>query len=122
MPALRDLPADEIAVLCDTIARLRPHGARRWQPAGIRAALAKAANLDAANVLMAAIRLSQDRTAETPGQIAIPASECWREKPSEWTPPVTRERCRTHGVTLNALGICSSCRADELAYDRMETA
>lgn len=109
MPALRDLSATEIATLCGILVKLRPHGAPRWQEAGVRAAFAKVANLDAANVLMAAIRLSQDRTAETPAQIGIPAAQCWVEKPGEWTAP---SEPYDHGT---ACGVCdlpeTRCRA-----------
>ena len=87
MPALRDLTPTEIATLCGILAKLRPHGAPRWQEAGIRAALVKVQGLDAANALMAAIRLSQDRDAATPAQIGLPASQCWAEKPGEWRAP-----------------------------------
>lgn len=83
MTALREFTADEIACLSGILAKLRPHGAPRWQPPGVRAALARVAGLDAANVLMAAVRLSQDRSAETPGQIAITSAECWRERVAE---------------------------------------
>ena len=90
MTALRELTADEINVLAGIVTKLRPHGAPRWQPAGVRAAFVKVAHLDAANVLTAAIRLACDRTAITPAQIAITTSECWREKPSDWQPPPDR--------------------------------
>lgn len=83
MTALRDLTADDIAALSGILAKLRPHGAPRWQAAGVRASLAKVAHLNAADALMAAIRLSQDRSADTPAQMGIPASECWREKVAE---------------------------------------
>lgn len=86
MTALRELTAEEISCLAGVIAKARPYGATRWQAAGIRATFAKVAHLDATDVLMAALRLSQDRTAQTPAQIAIPSSECWREKLAD---PVT---------------------------------
>lgn len=114
MTALRELTAADIAALAGILAKLRPHGARQWEPPGIRAALGKAAHLNAADVLMAAIRLSQDRTAHTPGQIAIPSSECWREKPAAPT-PTKPTVCRIHGTQHH--GPCPSCRADELAHD-----
>lgn len=119
MTALRDLTADEINALAGIIAKLRPHGARRWDPTGIRAALAKAADLDATNVLMAALRLSQDRTAHTPAQIAITTSECWRERLTDPATPAPRQRryCTTHAVMLDGLGVCASCRADEIGTD-----
>lgn len=113
MTALSSLSSDQIATICEVIAKLRPHGARRWDPPGIRAALAKVAHLDASNVLMAAIRLSQDRTAETPGQIAITNTECWREKPGSWTPKPTQ--CAVHGI--QHAGICPSCRAEQVGGD-----
>lgn len=111
MTALRELTSDEIACLSAVLAKLRPHGAKRWDAAGIRATLAKVAQLDAANVLMAAIRLSQDRSAETPAQIAIPSSQCWVERVSDWQPPT---KPYDHGT---ACGICDQpedrCRANQ---------
>ena len=90
MPTLRNLTRRDIDGLSDLLPRLRPYGAPRWQPDGVRAALQKVADLDAADVLMAALRLSQDRGAETPGQIAITTSGCWRERVAE--PTAHRER------------------------------
>jgi hypothetical protein len=110
--ALRSLDANEISVLAGIIAKLRPTGAPRWDAPGVRAAFTKVANLDAANVLMAAIRLSQDRSAETPANIAKTNTECWREKVSDWSPPGTRERCPEHEVQLDALNQCRSCAAE----------
>lgn len=106
MPALRELTAQEAAVLAGMLAKLRPYGAPQWQPAGIRATLAKVAHLDAADVLMASIRLSQDRSAETPAQIAIPSSECWREKVGDQThthkPYVAEHTCDICGFAESA--------------------
>lgn len=105
MPALRDLAPEEIATICGILAKLRPHGAPRWQEAGIRASLVKVQGLDAANALMAAIRLSQDRDALTPAQIGLPASQCWAEKPGEWRAPT---QPYDHG---NVCGICDQPEA-----------
>lgn len=118
MTALRALTADEINTLANILAKLRPHGARRWDPTGIRAALTKAAELDATNVLMAALRLSQDRTAHTPAQIAITTAECWRERLVDpvAAPPVLQRYCDTHNVRVIGV-VCPSCRADELGAD-----
>lgn len=118
MTSLRDLTADEINHLAAIIAKLRPHGARRWDARGVYEQFAKIPELDAAEAIKAAIRLAQDRTAFTPGQIAILNSECWRERLTDLTPhPNQRRYCPTHDVTLNGLGICPSCRADELGSD-----
>lgn len=109
MPALRELTAEEVSCLAGIIAKARPYGAPRWQAAGVRATFAKVANLEATDVLMAALRLSQDRSAETPAQIAITSSECWREKVGDQVhihKPFQRE---------HTCGICgfseSDCRA-----------
>lgn len=106
MPALRELTAQEASVLAGVLAKLRPYGAPRWQPAGVRAVLAKVAHLDATDVLMAGLRLSQDRSAETPAQIAIPSSECWREK--------VADQVHTHKpfVREHTCGICGFSESD----------
>lgn len=118
MTTLRELTADEITCLAGIITKLRPHGARHWDARGVYEQLGKVADIDAAEVIKAAVRLAQDRTALTPGQIAIPTSECWRERLREVAPPPSRTRyCTVHAVMLNAHGICPSCRADELVGD-----
>ena len=106
MPALRELTAQEVAVVAGMLAKLRPYGAPQWQPAGIRATLAKVAHLDAADVLMAGLRLSQDRSAETPAQIAIPSSECWREKVSD------RVHVHKPYVREHTCGVCGLAESD----------
>ncbi|MFJ9387738.1 hypothetical protein ACIRON_02885 [Nocardioides sp. NPDC101246] len=106
MPTLRELTAEEVSVLAGVIAKARPYGAPRWQAAGIRATFAKVAHLDATDVLMAALRLSQDRTANTPAQIAIPSSECWREKLAD---PVEVHKPYVRGHTC---GVCGYPEAD----------
>jgi hypothetical protein len=118
MTTLRELTADEVTCLAGIIAKLRPHGARRWDPAGIRAKLMDVAEIDAAEVIKAAVRLAQDREALTPGQIAKPESGCWRERLRELPPPPNQRRyCPTHAVMLDANGVCRSCRADQLVGD-----
>jgi len=115
MTALRELTADEINTLAAIIAKTRPTGAPRWDPAGIRAAFAKVANLDAAEVIKATIRLAQDREARTPGGIANTANPCWSERLTDVEVYVKPDRCDVHGTQRSPLGICASCRADELA-------
>lgn len=118
MTTMRELTADEVTCLAAIIAKLRPHGARHWDARGVYEQLAKVADTDAAEVIKAAVRLAQDRTALTPGQIAIPTSECWRERLREPTPPAAHRRyCQLHAVMLNANGICPSCRADQIGGD-----
>lgn len=117
MPSLREviLTAEEAEVIARVIARLRPTGSRRsdWDTPGIRAAMQHVAHLDGANVLMAALRLSQDRSAITPANIGKTNTECWREKPGTYIPQSTR--CREHGVQHT--GVCPSCRAEQVGND-----
>lgn len=86
------------------------HGATNWDEAGIIAALAKVAQLDLADVTMAAMRAAADRTLETPGAIGNPSSPCWRERVQAETGAPRRDFDRgTH------CGTCSEpedrCRA-----------
>lgn len=106
MPALRELTAEEISCLAGIITKLRPYGAPRWQAPGVRATFVKVAHLDAADALMAALRLSQDRSAETPAQIAITSSECWREK--------VGDQVHTHKpyVAQQTCDICGFAKSD----------
>ena len=61
-------------------ASVRPHGARRWDEAGIVASLAKVRHLSLGDVVLAAIRAAQQHDAQTPGVITIMSSPCWRER------------------------------------------
>lgn len=82
----------------------RPHGARRWDPAGVMAALAKVRHLDLAEVLMAVGRAARDRTLDTPAAIGNPAAPCWVERPVErWQPEKTTPETRC--------GICGKPRS-----------
>lgn len=90
------LTDDDIRLLAWQARRARPHGARRWDEAGITAALAKVRHLDLAEVMMAVGRAARDRDLETPAAIGNTAAPCWVERPIErWAPAkVTRsDRC-----------------------------
>lgn len=96
MPVTKD-QAQMLAVLT---AACRPHGATRWDEAGIVAALAKVRHLSLADVALAAIRAADDRELQTPGVIGNLASSCWKERDTdrpttrvEW--PDDAHRCRT---------------------------
>lgn len=66
---------------------IRPHGARRWDPPGIDAAIRKIGHLALADVALAVIRAADDRTLDTPGAIANTRSSCWRERQSDRPAP-----------------------------------
>ncbi|HEY0888928.1 MAG TPA: hypothetical protein VGE38_04885 [Nocardioides sp.] len=70
-------------------AAMRPHGARRWDEAGIYAAIKKLADRKLSDVVLAITRAADDREANTPNVILSPASPHWRERDTGWTPPPT---------------------------------
>lgn len=96
----------------------RPPHARRWDEAGIVAAIVKVSHFDLANVATAVIRAAADRTIETPGAIANTAASCWDNRPAptrQRRPPKPVEECLRHpGQYATA---CGGCRADRDAAD-----
>jgi hypothetical protein len=87
---------DQAQMLATLAAASRPHGARRWDTAGTMAAIAKVADRNLGDVIMATIRAAADRDCESPG--VIPSSgPHWREqlKPQPFTPRILTagERC-----------------------------
>lgn len=105
-----DVWVERLATLA---ADARPHGARRWDIPGTVAAIRKVQHLALADVAMAVVRAASDRSLNTPAAIADLRSSAWRERLTDPI-PAKPEYCRTHQVQLK-LGICPSCRADQLA-------
>ena len=92
--------ADMLATLA---AAARPHGAPRWDVAGIVAAIGHVKHLHLADVMRAVANAADDRDAKTPGVIANLRSTCWQDRPMrpaelEVIPP--EQRC----------GICAKSR------------
>jgi hypothetical protein len=78
------------AQLLATLARaIRPHGARRWDEAGIVAAIGRVKHLALADVAQAVIRAADDRSLETPGAIGNPSAPCWKERVADRPQPIT---------------------------------
>jgi len=65
----------------------RPHGAPRWDEAGVVATIAKLNGLLLADVAHAVLRAAEDATAKTPGVIAATTSIHWRERSPHHTAP-----------------------------------
>ena len=63
------------------------HGARKWDEAGIAAAVAKVRQLHLADVTQAAMRAADDRSLDTPGAISNPSAPCWQERKPGRTQP-----------------------------------
>ena len=63
----------------------RPRGARRWDPAGVVAAIAKVRHLPLDEVTAATMRAAGDASLETPGAIGNTTTSCWRSDPSSST-------------------------------------
>lgn len=86
----------------------RPHGARRWDTAGVMAALGKVRGLELADVMMAAGRAARDRSLDTPAAIGNTAAPCWVERPVERFVPektTAEDRC---GVCGKGRGACEN--------------
>ncbi|HEY9352594.1 MAG TPA: hypothetical protein VIP28_05060 [Nocardioides sp.] len=101
-------------------ARMRPHGARRWDEAGIIAAIGKVKHIALADVALAVVRAADDRTLETPAPIGNLRSTCWRERnanrPAEHKPYVREDTCGTCSLPE------SECRLrweDDHEFERM---
>jgi hypothetical protein len=65
---------DQAQMLTSLAIACRPAGARRWDSAGVMAALAKVANRSLPEVIVATIRAASDRHVETPGVIPTAGS------------------------------------------------
>lgn len=60
---------DQAQMLTALAVACRPNGARRWDSAGVMAALEKVRDRNLASVILATIRAASDRDVETPGVI-----------------------------------------------------
>lgn len=80
------------------------HGARKWDEAGIAAAISKVAKLHIADVILAATRAADDRTLETPAPIGNARAHCWRERATDRPVPVEPFN------PSNVCGVCSQPR------------
>lgn len=112
MPISREQAHLVAGLACDA----RPHGAPRWDPPGVVAAIGRVNHLALPDVVCAAMRAAADRSMRTPAPIGDPTSSAWRERIAEPV-PTKKTYCRTHQTALLA-GVCPSCRADTLAGDR----
>lgn len=87
---------EQAQMIATLAAAARPHGARRWDAAGVMAALEKVANRNLGDVILATIRAAADRDVETPGVIPANGSH-WQEqlKPQPFVPRFlgAGERC-----------------------------
>lgn len=99
----------------------RPHGARRWDAAGVMAAIGHVRHLDLATVGVVVLVAAADRDLETPGAIANTASPTWRRATQ---PIAVPSRSLDHTPASLLCGICSEpedrCRArwaDDHTYE-----
>ena len=89
---------EQAHALAPLIAAARPYGARRWDGAGIVAALKRVQHMALADVACAAFRAAADRTMDTPAPIGDTKSTAWRERLVE--PPPTPVRHHRHGCHI----------------------
>lgn len=80
----------------------RPHGAPRWDEAGVMAAIRQVRHLDLAEVNQAVMTAARNRALTTPGAIGNTDSEVWRTAAS--SPSST-----TSSEPYDANGMCQIC-------------
>ena len=107
MPVTKD-QAQQIAALA---AAIRPHGARRWDQAGIVHAIGRVQHMDLGEVAMVVICAAADRKLDTPAAIGNVTTPIWQQR---WRNPEPVTAPISNGPA-NRCGICSQpehrCRA-----------
>jgi len=94
---------DQAQMLATLACAARPRGARRWDPAGVVAAIAKVRHLPLEEVTAATMRAAGDRTLDTPGAIGNTTTSCWRTQPGETTSSATSSE------PYDPNGMCQIC-------------
>lgn len=107
---------DQAILIAELAAAARPFGARRWDIAGIVAAIRPVAQMHLADVILAAIRAADDHTLDTPAAIGNTKSSCWRERGTDRPTTTDARICPQHAVQFHG-PICPSCKADSIAQD-----
>lgn len=77
---------DQAQMLASLACAVRPHGATRWDEAGVIANIAKVKERSLADVVMAVMRAAADRKVASPGVIPT-AGPHWNERLTEVTSP-----------------------------------
>lgn len=112
MPVTRDQAAQ-----LTTLARsLRPHGASRWDEAGIYKAIGAVKDFDAAEVAMVVICAASDRNLESPGAIGNTKSPLWQHRWRNPEPQSIRapfEPAATCGECSKPRDVCDRARATD---------
>jgi hypothetical protein len=85
------LTDQQIRAIAFLAAAARPHGARRWNEAGIIAAIDKVRSRSLVEVTVAVMRAADDRGADTPGVIPT-AGPHWRSSTDDATEGVLPQR------------------------------
>ena len=108
---------DQARLLAALAVACRPHGAPRWDEAGVMAAIKRVADRSLADVCLAVIRAADDRTATTPGVLTATGSLHWRERnhdrPTEHQPFEPGGTCDTCGQRED---VCRARWADDHPY------
>lgn len=100
---------EQAQMLATLACAARPHGARRWDPAGVVAAIRHVADHRLVDVAHAVLRAADTPDLETPGAIANTASSAWRPVDAGAQPAATERPRRTRE---NTCGICGKLQTD----------
>lgn len=89
----------------------RPHGAPRWDEAGVMAAIAQVRHLDLAEVNRAVMTAARNRALTTPGAIGNTSSEVWRaaSSPTRSTTSSSSSSSSSGSERPDPNGTCQIC-------------
>lgn len=107
---------DQARALAQLVALLS--GDKRWDIAGVRAALSKARHkATAPELAIAAIRCATNPDAKTPAVIGMDGPH-WVAMPFAGGRETRTAKCPTHGIAVRLVdGLCTGCVADTKAAD-----
>lgn len=97
---------DQAAQLTTLARSLRPHGATRWDEAGIYKAIGAVKEFDAAEVAMVVICAASDRNLDSPGAIGNTKSPLWQHR---WRNPEP-QHVRAAADKTTTCGVCGKSR------------
>lgn len=110
----------EIRAIAHLAARARPSGARRWNEAGIIAAIEKVRARSLYEVTVAVMRAANDRNADTPGVIPT-AGPHWRADVDDDVPVIERfDPVTTCGICGKPQWRCEQAAGDH-EYEAVHT-
>lgn len=107
---------DQAQMLATLAAACRPNGARRWDTAGIVAAIARVKDRSLSEVVMAVIRAAADRDVDSPGVIPTPGTHWQESQAVRPYKPQTIDKDNTCSVCSQSRERCQQLWAGDHEY------